>query len=271
MSRVLLVLFLLIPAACERAAADRPATQLVARVNGAEISVEAARGAAPGSAAQALEKVIERELLVQKALAAKLDRDPDVARAIEEARRQVLAQAWLERAASSAAGGTRPEDDEVSAFYQDNPALFAERRIYRLRELVVPAPEEMLEVLRAEAAKAKTLDEVAAWLRSRNAKLGAAAHVSAVTQAAEHLPLAFLPRLSRMQPGEIAVFATPAGASVIQLVHAEEAPLGESQAAPVIEQFLAARRRLESAAAEVKRLREVATIEYLGDFKRGNR
>jgi hypothetical protein len=53
-------------------------------------------------------------------------------------------------------------------------------------------------------------------------------------------------------------------------VHAEGAPLTEQQAAPLIEQFLAGRKRLETAAAEVRRLRELATIEYVGEFKRGN-
>lgn len=259
-------LFLLPPAGCERAAADRPATQLVAKVNGTEISVHQLRvggaGTNPASAAQALEKVIDRELLVQKALAAKLDRDPQVQQSIENARRQLLAQAYLERTASAGAGSTR---DEVRAFYAENPALFAERRIYRLRELTVSAPD-MVDVLRAEAVKARDLDELGAWLRVRNAKYS----VDAVEQPAEQLPLSFLPRLAAMKPGEIAVFATPLGASVIQLLHAEEAPLSEAQAAPLIEQFLAARRRLETAAAEVKRLREVATIEYLGEFKRGN-
>ena len=265
--RFLLVLMVLVPAGCERAAADRPATQLVAKVNGTEISVHQLRvggaGANSASAAQALEKVIDRELLVQKALAAKLDRDPQVQQSIENARRQLLAQAYLERTASAGAGSTR---DEVRAFYAENPALFAERRIYRLRELVVSAPAEMIDVLRAEAAKARDLDELGAWLRVRNAKYS----VDAVEQPAEQLPLSFLPRLAAMKPGEIAVFATPLGASVIQLLHAEEAPLTEPQAAPLIEQFLAGRRRLETAAAEVKRLREVATIEYLGEFKRGN-
>ena len=136
--RFLLVLLFMVPAGCERAAADRPATQLAAKVNGTEISVQQLRvGGAPGnpgSAAQALEKVIDRELLVQKTLAAKLDRDPHVQQSIDNARRQLLAQAYLERsiavAASAAAGSTR---DEVRAFYAENPALFAERRIYRLR------------------------------------------------------------------------------------------------------------------------------------------
>jgi EpsD family peptidyl-prolyl cis-trans isomerase len=260
-----LAALLLMPTGCERAAAERPGAQLAAKVNGTEISVQQLPigAAAAGSPAQALEKVIDRELLVQKALAAKLDRDPQVRQSIENARRQLLAQAYLDRAASAAAGGTR---NEINAFYSENPALFAQRRIYRLRELIVSAPAEMLDVLRAESAKARDLDEIGYWLRARNAKFS----VDTLTQPAEQLPLSFLPRLAGMKPGEIAVFATPLGASVIQLVHAEDAPLTEQQAAPLIEQFLAGRRRLETAAAEVKRLREVATIEYLGEFKRGN-
>ena len=251
---MLLISLLAVPvSACHKAAADRPAAQPVAKVNGTEISLEQVRAGSGPAVAQAL--------------AAKLDRDPAVQQSIENARRQVLAQAYLERTASAGSGSSR---DEVRAFYEQNPALFAERRIYRLRELLVSAPAEMTDVLRAEAAKLRDLDELAAWLRSRNAKFSANSSIGGLTQPAEHLPLSFLPQLARMKAGEIAVFTTPLGASAIQLVHAEDAPLNEQQAAPLIEQFLAGRRRLETAAAEVKRLREVATIEYLGEFKRGN-
>jgi hypothetical protein len=133
-----------------------------------------------------------------------------------------------------------------------------------MRELVVSAPAEMIAVLRAQAARTADLDELAAWLKSRNARFSAATE----TQPAEQLPLAFLPQLARMKSGEIAVFATPLGASVVQLIHAEDAPLGPEQAQALIEQFLAGRKRLEIAAAEVKRLRESARIEYVAQFKR---
>ena len=251
--RLACLLLLVVPLGCGNADATRAGMQVVAKVNGAEIF------AAEAPSAQALEQVIERELLVQKALAAGLERDPKVAEAIESARRQVLARAWLERLASA----ERSTREEVRAFYAENPALFAARRIYRLRELTLSAPPELVEALRAEAAHAADLDELAAWLRLRKVRFDVVNSV----QPAEQLPLAALPTLARMNAGEIAVFAAPPGASAVQLLHAEAAPLSEAQATPLIEQFLAGRKRLVLAEAEVKKLRESASIQYVGDIK----
>ena len=237
-------------AACQRVETH----PVLVKVNGAEILADAA------SSRQALEHVIDRELLVQKALEAHLDQDPLVVQSLEAARRQILAQAWLERRAGVSAQA-RP--DEIRAFYADNPALFSERRIYRLRELAVTAPGELVDALRAEALAARDLDEVAAWLRQRHVAFRPGSSV----QPAEQLALSYLPRVARMKAGEIAVVEAPAGATVLQLVEAQTAPLSEREAAPMIETFLAGRKRLEMAAAEVKRLREVARIEYVGDFK----
>jgi hypothetical protein len=55
---------------------------------------------------------------------------------------------------------------------------------------------------------------------------------------------------------------------VVPLPPTADAPLSEQQAAPVIEQFLGAKKRMELAAAEVRRLRDGARIEYVGDIKR---
>jgi EpsD family peptidyl-prolyl cis-trans isomerase len=238
-------------------ACDPAETHTLARVNGVEISARQAP-----MTQTALEKVIDRELLVQKALEAGLDKDPQVVETLDNARRQVLAQAYVERLMSKMSAAAKASREEVRAFYDENPALFAERRIYRLRELAVSAP--------AEALPSGDMDEIAAALKAR----GTHYSLTAKTQPAEELPLAFLPKLSRMKPGELAVFAMPAGgpnsagSTVIQLIHAEDAPLAREQADALIEQFLAGRKRLEVAAAEVKKLREGARIEYVAQVKR---
>ena len=220
----LLCLAVVLPAGCERAAAERSAAQLAAKVNGAEISVRQLRNAGAAGAGPALEKVIERELLVQQALRAGLDRDPVVKESIDASRRQNLAQAWLDKVVA----GRAVSREEVRAFYAEHPELFAERRVYRVRETrVLPA---------------------------------------------ERVPLAHLPRLARLAAGESVVFDAPSegGTLEVQVVQAEDAPLSEAQATALIEQFLAGRKRLALASAEVRRLREVATIEYAGEFKRSN-
>jgi EpsD family peptidyl-prolyl cis-trans isomerase len=258
---LLIALLCAAPLGCQRAEANRP-VQVAAKVNGTEILLEQGRSSGAAGAAQTLETIIDRELLAQKALEAGLERDPLVAQSIDHARRQLLAQAWIERSSGAVA---KPTAEEIRGFYQENEALFAHRRIYRLHEVVVAAPAEMFDVLRAEAARAADVEEVMAWLRARNAKFSEV-HL---TQPAEQLPLRYLPQLARMKQGEIAVFASPLGAAVVQLIHASDAPLTEQQAAPVIEPFLAGRKRMEVAAAEVRRLRDSARIEYVGEFRSG--
>jgi len=221
-------------------------THALARVNGVEISARQLPNP------QALEKIIDRELLVQKALEAGLDKDPAVAETIDNARRQVLAQAYVERVAS---GNAKPTRDEVRAFYDENPALFAERRIYRIRELTLTGQA-------AEPAELGEgdLEQIVAALRSRGARFS----LTTQTQPAEELPLAYLPKLARMKPGEVAVF----GRTAIQLINAEDAPLPPERAYALIEQFLAGKKRIALAAAEVKKLREGARIEYVAQVKR---
>jgi EpsD family peptidyl-prolyl cis-trans isomerase len=259
---------LFIAALCVASASCKPASvapdggaTVLARVNGAAIS--AANPGPTGAAGlrESLERVIDRELLVQRALELRLDRDAAVVASLDAARRRILAQAYLDTLAVGAVSR-----DEIHAFYAENPSLFAQRRIYRLRELMVSAPAELVDSLAAEATRTPSLEDVAAWLEQREARFS---RVS-LSEPAEELPLAYLPRLARMKDGELAVFPRPAyagftgGASVILVEHAEEAPLSEAQAQPVIERFLAARRRLEVAAAEVRRLRAAARIEYVG-------
>jgi EpsD family peptidyl-prolyl cis-trans isomerase len=257
--------------ACGRADGQKAASQVAAKVNGGEITVHQINSVIAGSnrippdeakqaAAQTLERIIDQELLVQKALKDKLDRDPQVMQSIEDAKRQILARAYIERAA---AGSSTESREEIRKFYQENPALFERRRIYRVHELVVVAPREKLDTLKAATAGAKSLQDVAGWLKSQ--KL--AFQVAMSNRPAEQIPLEILPRVSEMREGQIAVIPTSRGASVVQLLQAQEASLSEQQATPIIEQYLHSRKQLAVAQAEVRKLRQQARIEYVGEFE----
>src|SRR5689334_7509730 len=117
-----------VAAACTR---SDEAGSVAARINGRELPVARLAEQAPEraqDAGRALERAIDQELLVQGAIDKKLDKDPRVAQAIDTARRQILAQAYLERVVAPVAASSRKE---VHEFYERNPALFAQRRIYR--------------------------------------------------------------------------------------------------------------------------------------------
>jgi EpsD family peptidyl-prolyl cis-trans isomerase len=257
-------------AGCGDASTSRTA-QVAARVNGSAISIRQIRTAgATGvmaepdqhQVAKALERVIDQELLVQAAGVLNLEREPDVAEALENARRQILAQAFVEKAAGPASRNT-PE--EIHAFYEQHPSLFRHRRIYRFEEIAIAAPKDEAAVLKEEVANAADLQQVAASLRTRNL----AFTMAMATRPAEQLPLGYLPQLASMRDGQIAVFTSASGVSVMQLVQSQDAALTEKQAAPVIDRFLQGRKRLQIAEEAVRRLREKATIEYSGEF--GNR
>ena len=271
LSALFVILSVSILAACGKSGdAAKPASQVAAKVNGDEISVHQINSAlsrggavppeqAKKAAPQVLERIIDQQLLVQKAVEAKLDRDPTVMQNLENAKRQILSQAYMERTLAAAPKGGK---DEVRKFYDENPALFQERRVFRFQELTVAGSPEKLDALRAEAGKAKNLTDVANWLKAQDVKFTAAN----ATKAAEQLPLELLPQFSKMKDGQIVVLGSPNGAAVIQLVQSQQAPLNEQQATPVIEQFINNKKKMELAEAEVKKLRGAAKIEYVGDF-----
>jgi EpsD family peptidyl-prolyl cis-trans isomerase len=256
--------------ACGKADEKATSSQIAAKVNRNEISVHQVNHAiahdrdiapekAKQAAGEALERVIDQELLVQKALEAKQDRDPQVMQAIENAKRQILAQAYIDKVAIAASTDSQ---ESIAKFYKANPALFERRRIYRVHEVAVAAPQEKLHGLKAEAAKAKDLNSVMAWLKSQQLPYT----LTTSSRPAEQVPLAILPQMYEMKDGQIAVLTSSNSATVMQLMGAEEAPMNEQQATPIIKQFLAGRKRLEVAQDQIRKLRQQAKIEYVGEF-----
>jgi EpsD family peptidyl-prolyl cis-trans isomerase len=264
-SRALLLALIVTLAACSRSPA--PATRPAVRVNGEEISVQqfqlassvAAQMAQAVAPAALMESLIDRKLLAQNAQALKLDHKLQVALIVDEAREQILAEAYLENLAH----WSMADESEVAKFYDQNRTLFEARRIYRVVELAFQASPQQLRELNGRVRRARGLHEVAAWLKERNLPY----NIGGVAKASEQLAPRLLARLESMHEGDLAVVDAQGGASVVQLLQSDPAPLSREAAAPVIEQALRARKRAELAERERKFLRSKAKIEYVVDLR----
>lgn len=261
---------------CGRDEGKKAATQVAAKVNNEEISVHQVNyvlsrlGQIPQARAeeakkQALERLVEQELLVQQAKESKLDRNPNVQQAIESARREVLARAYVEQSASSAG---KPGVEEVASYYRSHPELFTERKIYRIHEISIADQPEVLAQAKAEAlkigAQGASLEPLVAWLKSRNIPF----RPEAAVKPAEQLPLEHLPALHKLKAGQVLAIEAPGSLLVVQVVASQPQPMDEKTARPIIEQFLIGESRKQVATAELKRLRDTAKIEYVGEFAR---
>jgi EpsD family peptidyl-prolyl cis-trans isomerase len=271
---VLLALALTL-AACGEKKQDRAAATLAARVNKGEVSLnqinlvlQQQRNLRPDQAdaasRQILERLIDQTLAVQKAEDMGLDRDPRVQQQLDAARRDVLARAYVDKLGE---GTPRPTEDDLRRFYQERPALFRERKVYLLQELLIEATPEQVAGLRDKLAGASDFAALTEVL-----KAGELRYTSNQTvRGPENLPPAVLERVQRMKDGQASVHAVPSGLQVLALLGTRSQPVDEEAARPAIERLLLAERRRARVDEELKALRASARVEYLGHFAQGAR
>lgn len=269
-SLLLVALTFALGACGEKGGGAKSGTQVVARVNGEELSVhqlnfqmsqlaQVSEAQAKAASMQALERLVDRQLLLQKSVEAKLDRDPRVLQALDNSRREILAQAYIEH---QMAGASKPSEREMKDFFTKNPELFEKRRIYRLQELAVMAGKDKLAEIEAGMKTVSNITEIARWLKQKDYKYS----VSMNMRTAEQLPLELLPRLSRMKDGEIMVIASQNSVNIVVMAGSQEQPLTLEKATPQIEQYFLGKRKSEIAKQQMEMLRKGARIEYLGEF-----
>jgi EpsD family peptidyl-prolyl cis-trans isomerase len=256
--------------ACGKHGDKKEATQVAAKVNGAEISVHQINQVlshAPGvtqenadkARKEILERLIVQEIAVAKATEAKLDRSPEVMMALEAARRDVLARAYLNQVGSAAA---KVGADEVKRYFNEHSELFAQRRIYSLQDIALQRDEKLMAPLQEMVSKNKPMQEIAGWLKENNAKFKANADV----RAAEQLPLELLPKVAKLADGQTIVVDAGQVVQVIHLVVSKQEPVDLATATPRIQQYLGNQQGQQAISSEMKKLRDAAKVEYLGEF-----
>jgi len=248
-------------------AAPGNATQVVAKVNGRELTVsqlnqELVAMNAPDSGAastqEALKRLIDKELLVQAASQSKLDRDPIVQIHIDAAQREILAQAYEERQVYPSV----PIDEaEVRKFYDSNPDLFSARRVYHAVAFNTDVAE-LPEALLANLGQMHSADAVRSLLNRSAVNF----QVDEVTRAAETLPLESVPRFAAAKAGDVVVATTESGSPQLLLLNSIEiSPVSYDQASNAIGHFLRGRRNEAALKAHLQQLQSAAKIRYMGD------
>ena len=265
----LMLFVILLLAACDKKSADGSGEaklgQSIVRVNDDEITIhqlnlemqraniQPAQQEVAGK--QIAKSLVDRQILVQEAVKSKLDRNPNVMQAIESAKAQILAQAYLESKLPAAA----PTEAEVVAYRTQHPEIFANRKVYVMDEASFVVDAANTQSVQALSQVAKTVEDVTAWLDSHQIKYSrnTAAH------AAETVPAELLEKFGKMVVGDL-IFINGNGRTLVgRMVEIKDMPISETDAKPLVERILTNEKRKKSAENEMAKLRSVAKIEYL--------
>ncbi|WP_182076465.1 EpsD family peptidyl-prolyl cis-trans isomerase [Deefgea sp. CFH1-16] len=252
-------------AGCNDKDEKKSPSQVLAKVNDAEITVHQlnfvlakAPNASPEQKQQILDQLIDQELLVEKATELKLDREPNIVQAIEASKRQILAQAAAERVIGKPA---EPIKTAIDDFYAKNPDLFANRKTYEFVMFALPKANY-------SDAIAKKLDNATTALQVKtildNEKIPY--EIKESKRTAEQLPMQLLPKLAAMNQGDILLMNEGDSIGLLQLKSSNAIPVTPAEAEPMIKRYLATKDAQENAKSKLKALQTAAKIEYLQKF-----
>jgi len=252
-------------AACGGKTGDRKPGQALASVNGAEVTVlqlneELQRAGVPPNGQEAagkqlLQALIDRQLLQEAAAKENLDRDPKVMQAVDRARALIIAQAYLQKHIGNV---DKPSATDIEAYYREHPEFFSGRKQFVMNELVIAAGD-LNPTLLGAADAAGSLDEIARWLDGHQVKYGR----GQVTRSTADVPPQLASKLLGTPKGRPLLIRDGTRAVFMAVLDTRDAPVPLAAASGQVAQFLAGRRNREQAAAELRRLRGGARIDYL--------
>ena len=263
------IVFALVIALATTACQKKASGQTVAVVNDEEITATELNdalatdptlaGAATKEArAAALQKLIDRKLLVQQARSDGLDKSPEYVNQQRRTNDEILINLLLSKRVNTS---QLPSADEIARFQASRPEVFASREIWTLQQVQYPLSKDA--ALNAALSKAQSLDEVTQLLTSKGVKFtrGSRKIDTAV------FPHAIYSQLTPLKPGEPFIAPGPDKAVASVISAREPAPITGDQARTVA---LNAMRRdqVESILKDrVKNLRGSAKIQYQPGFE----
>ncbi len=238
--------------------------QVVAVVNGEEITLNELNGEiaelnVPPNAdkkrvqTEVLQRMVERRLLAQAAKDAGLDRDPAYINQERRLKERLLVSMYGKKAFDTVAV---PDTVKVDQYISSHPAIFADRKRYRLDQIQFDAPADLKKLQTLEGAH--SMADVAAWLNQAGIKFqrGAGALDSAV------VPADTMAKINALPPGE--PFIVPNGNKIVVSVITASEPivLTPEQARPMATQAIRQEELNKIGQDRLKEAQTKAKIQY---------
>ncbi|MBI4938974.1 MAG: peptidyl-prolyl cis-trans isomerase, EpsD family [Nitrosomonadales bacterium] len=253
-------------AACGGKDQEKKTGQALVKVNGEEITTlqlndELSRanvqpGQQEAAAKQLLESLIDRQLILVEAARNKMDRTPDVMKAIERAKAQIIAQTYVQSITSKLA---KPSKVEIDDYFQKHPEFFSQRKQFDMKQLVISS-NDFSDNFKRALDSAKSLDEVAAWLEKNGVRYAR----GQLSRSSTDMPPEMSAKLLAMPKTQLFIVREGGNSLINAIVDIRDAPVTAKDAAPQIEKYLINKKIKEAMDAEIAHLRSTAKIEYLG-------
>jgi len=242
--------------------------QALVSVNGDEITIpqlneELAQDNNPGGSGQdqikqrkkALENLVDRQLLTNKAMQGGLNRDLEILLNLERVKSQILAQAYLKKHIEST---PPPSEVEIAAFYNAHPDSYSHRKIYEMKELAIDSADYNAKTQEAIDG-AKSLDDVISWFEIHRIKNS----VSQTVRNSSDIPEPVVQKANNSDSPQIFVLSDSGKTMFITLTPIKDSPVSLQEASAGISDFLINKKNDDAAEAMLRRLRAEAKIETL--------
>lgn len=254
----------LLLASCGKGSKD----ELVAIVNGEEISAQdikaELKGVAvpdgPGGQAlrkDALERIIDRKLLVQQARNEGIDKTPDYATRKRRADEDLLLNLQGEQDARTL---PRPRAGEIQRYMTDNPSLFAQRQLWLVDQLEFTPVRDPRKLMTLKDVH--SLDALAAGLQ----KIGIAFDRGKAMMDTGQLDPRLVQKINALPPGEPFILPLE-GRNLAGVIISREPMVATPQIArTTAAQVIDTQARLRRNAATIAGLRSAAEIQYQAGY-----
>lgn len=268
---VLSLIVLLSACSGEESGIGSQTTQVVAKVNGEEVTIHQlnqllskVRVPADESARDALKKkaldnLIEQTLVLQAAKKVNLDRTPEVLSAIEESKRKVLIEGYIKRTLQ---GVGKPSQAEIQSFYEEQSRFFAHRKLFIYTSLAISAKTDELDAMVKKVKSSKSVVKLATELSKKKVVY----KIKTDAKASEKVPTPILRSLEALKVGDLGYSKMSDGLLVIELHQVIDQPVTLEEATPLIAKRLFMDKQKKASSKLVESLKEVAKVEYIGVF-----